>query len=126
MGVDFRQDNFCQVIDPAGIKSVDADKLQERMRSSIQAQYSGYLESYIEDDIKRIPRLIKDEIDALNIKDKLIKHNMYISCVLSFINTTTLSKRDMTIIERRFKKNQLNEAYVMSLYAKSANEPIIL
>lgn len=65
-------------------------------------------------------------MSKLNIKDDLINHNIYLSCILSFINTTTLSNRDMSVIRRRFKNNQLDETYILSLYNKSARESIIL
>lgn len=126
MGVDFKQDNFCQVIDPENQKDVDTDKLYDSLRVNIQSQYNEYLESYTEEDIRKLPGMIKNAVAELNVNDKLIEHNMYLSCVLSFINTTTLSNRDMSIINRRFKKNQLDENYIMSLYTKSAKEPIIL
>lgn len=126
MGVDFKQDNFCQIIDPENQKDVDTDRLYDSLRINIQSQYNNYLEAYTEEDIRKLPSMIRKTIDELNIKDKLIKHNIYLSCVLSFINTTTLSNRDITIIDRRFKRNQLDETYIMSLYTKSAKESIIL
>lgn len=60
MGVDFKQDNFCQVIDPANMKGVDVDRLYEHTRSCIQAQYSNNLEEYIEEDIRHWYLGLKD------------------------------------------------------------------
>lgn len=126
LGVDFKQDNFCQIIDPANMREIDVDKLYEQERIKIQSPYNTTLSVRIEEDIRDIPNEIRQEINKLNIHDRLLQHRIYNSCVLSFINTVTLSNRDMRILNRRIERGQLDENYVISLYSKNTDDYIIL
>lgn len=124
--VDFKQDNFCQIIDPANMREVDVDALYEQERIKIQSPYNTTLCIRMEEDIRDIPSEIRQEISKLNIHDRLIQHRIYNSCILSFINIVTLSNRDMKILNRRIDRGQLDENYVVSLYSKNTIDSIIL
>lgn len=68
---------------------------EDYLGKKIPTGTEGILQSEVEEYISSLPRIIKDVINQTPYKNKkIINHNLYISCLLSFLNLITLNNHN--------------------------------
>ena len=96
MKVDYQRENFAQVFNYN-----NEDKYEDfinNTKATIQTDYSADLYETLLDTIKLLPKVIRDIINETPYRNEvLISERLYMSCLLSFINSMTVdNKKDTT------------------------------
>lgn len=84
---------FSEMVDTEYDKNFNSDKLIENTKSSYESNKRGILEIYIQDSIASFSKIIRNNIPNIYRGNKLVYNNLYISCLLSFIDRITLTLR---------------------------------
>ena len=82
-------------------------------------EFTGCLES--------VDKLIKQTLSDIPYKkDSVLWNNIYISCMLSFLNSITLKNKDIKRLNNFKRPTSLTDSLVNELYMKERNDCIIL
>lgn len=94
------------------------------MKASIQASYNNSALRYIEEDIDHISSLIKQDIKECQYRsDKLLCQKLYVSCVLSLLDTLTPPNSSLAAIKEGSKSE---ERMLVKTYSDLINvDPIL-
>ena len=84
---------FSEMVDTEYDKNFNSDKLIENTKSSYESNKRDILEIYIQDSITSFSKTIRNNIPNIYKGNKLVYNNLYISCLLSFIDRITLTLR---------------------------------
>jgi len=99
------------------------------MKQSIQSSYSIPSLIYIEEDVKLFPAQIKKIVYNCQFRsDKALCHKLYLSCLLSLLNSITLSNKSLETLHsyKQRKGVSPSEAYINRMYSRASEDPIIL
>lgn len=119
--VSFEQQEYCQIIEQADTNYLESnysliDKINDDLDSLYTAEFSICLNNCctsIKKFLYRIPYK----------RNSAVWYNIYLSCLLSFLNSVTLSNKDIERI--KLLKFQQNVDYI-HLYNKENRDPVIL
>lgn len=89
----YENSTYSEMIDTEYDKNFNNDKLIENTKSSYESNKRDILEIYIQDSINSFSKTIKYNIPKIYKGNKLVYNNLYISCLLSFIDRITLTLR---------------------------------
>jgi len=120
----YQNENFETVISPE--HGVDTDKLSTNIHDAIVSDYSSGLAEDIQRELASIDNVINDVLDDTNYShDKLIRHRLYISCMLTLLDSITLP-RDSYLLKSRAKGKNVNDnVFVEALAKERDNQPIL-
>ena len=128
--VAYQNENFHEVINSEVDDSIDTGALTSILKDQIQSEYNYGLSEEMEEVLSRIPQLIKKAIKETPFRtDKLMCHRLYMSCLISFLKSFTLSNstkrklghksdgnaQDDNIITAAYKKDRYSSATVWHL-----------
>lgn len=127
MKVNYQQDYYEQVIKSDMSEEEYSTQLQEdrenlvRQSNSqlVQIEYSHYLES-ICTTIKFVLRTSPYQ------NDKVMMHNIYLSCLLTLLKTITMSNRNKARFNKRVRKALSVENLIDQIYAQESQDNIVL
>lgn len=103
--VDYQKENFAQIYSYQNPDEIES--LADITKQSIQQDYSKNLYQDVFDSLKLIPKTIKSRIKETPYKnDALMSKKLYMSCLLTFINSMTLSNDK---IKKILSKNDIND-----------------
>lgn len=112
--VDYQKENFAQIYSYKNDDSVD--NFINITKESIQQDYSHGLEESIIDTLKLLPSIIKNRIKETPYKnDVMMSKKLYMSCLLTFINSMTLSRDKLDKIRRKSDYNAREELFIKSI-----------
>lgn len=121
--VAFQQANYDSVINP--YKLENPDKLMETMREEVRQQYKVNLEKelieILEDLPKQTYKMLKTSTPYRN--DTLMIRRIYISLLLSFINSIILPNKLRDRVEAKIDK--LSNEKLISFYQQNSSEIIL-
>lgn len=80
-------------------KFYDSTVLELTQKDTLIKNNNEKVVAALEDEIKQIPKLIKEEIADLSIKDKEIKYNIYMSILLTFVDSLTAPRRLKEVVQ---------------------------
>lgn len=127
--VDWRKDNFSQILNPEANKYIDPEVIANNMKANIQSAYSAPSMIYIEDDVRALPQQIKKTVYNCQFRaDKALCHKLYMSCLLSLLNSITLTNKSIEALHSYKERKGVSpsEAYINRLYSRVSEDPIIL
>ena len=113
-------------------KITSSDEAGFDYSSNINAKLSDTLIYNIKSDIdlylKTISKEIKNIVYSSNnyTNDKLLLKNIYISCLLSVVNSFTFTKLDLENIENTYSLPESKYKYISRLYKKNREDCILL
>lgn len=118
--VNYQKEYFQEIIQPESSKNIDMEAIATKIRDGVQADYNYELQEAIIDTFNYLPQIIKQVVNETPyVKNKLMLKNIYISCLLSFINSITLPNKKLKTKtaknkELRLISNQTNkEQYII-------------
>ena len=124
---DYEYTNFIQVIDPNEFAYIDGGKIENNMKSAVQADYNENLRNSVREDISRIPEFVKDTISKSIYKnDKLMCKRLYQSCLLTFLNSVTLDNITKKKLDKRIEKNTITDEQLLDIYREQKSNCVIL
>lgn len=122
--VNYQKQTFFEVIQPEVEKNFNVTTMSNKIREGIQSDYRYGIEEEMESSFKILPLIIKRVCNETPyVKDKLMMKNIYMSCLLSFLNNITIPN---IILQKAVSKNKLDYAYLNKIYTKEESNCIIL
>lgn len=124
--VEFQQEEYQEIIN-SNTSNFNSDLYTERLKNGIQDKYYDGLSNEIKLELKNIPQYIKDELNRSSYKyDSILYNNLYISLLMSFVNTVTFRNNFLDKIDNKISKDALTDAYIERLRKQERKDPIIL
>ncbi len=88
------------------IEDFDDDALIEFYRPAVESKNNEIIRDSLMDLFKIIPKLFRDELNKSPYKNnKLMFHNLYLSCMLTFIKSTTIPNSKLERIHKLLLKH---------------------
>ena len=111
--------NLGRYIDPIAYK--------EQIRTEIELSDRDGLIRSIYNEIENLPKLVKRVSSLTQFKnDKSITNNLYISCMLSLVNSITLNTKLEEAMQQKRENNTLRDSYIIENRLKNIEDTIIL
>ena len=129
MIVNYQKQNFAQRFE-AGINE-DLDnchiKIYHALQANVKKQSSYFLKVEFEHCLKSISFSIKEVLKTTPyVKDKLMMHQMYQSCLLTILNQFTLSNKNKERLDTRVNGNYKLSDFINQIYEEEQEDSIIL
>lgn len=129
MIVNYQKQNFAQRFE-IGI-SDDLDncysKIHQELQSNVKRQNSYFLRVEFEHCLKSISFSIKEVLKTTPyVKDKLMMHQMYQSCLLTILNQFTLSNKNKERLKAKIKGGYKLGAFINQIYEEEQGDTIIM
>lgn len=122
--VDYQKETYAQIF--SYDDDIKGDTLISNTKLSIQREYAEGIEQAITDSLRLIPKIAKKKIQETPYRnDKLFCKRLYISCLLSLINSMTLSKTKLQKIAKKSDINEREELFLKSLQRERRNAVIV-
>lgn len=123
--VDYQNETFEQVTKEG---DEDVQAYQQVYRDNLSASYNR--ESIVEDmteTLKSFPVIAKQVIkESPYKKDKLLCKNLYISCLLTFLTSITLSNQTIERLNNKKESKEVSDSYVVKQYQRNLDESLVL
>ena len=88
------------------IKDFDDNALIDHYRGAIESRNNDIIKKATIDLLETVPDLFKRELNKSPYKNnKLVLHNLYLSCLLTFIKTTTFSNYQLDKVNKSLQKH---------------------
>ena len=114
--------NFKQDVEEDVVKN-----LQESMHASAASQNDSLMRTEFQYYLEKIPRTIRASIkDIPYSSDKGMMHNIYISCLLSILNSITMSNENRRRIQNKLDRNLPVDNLMESIYRDERQDSTIL
>lgn len=112
--VDYQRENFAQTYNYADEGQME--NLVNITKQYIQKDYSQGLVEAVFDTLKILPGIIRNRIKDTPYKnDILVSKRLYMSCLLTFINSMTLSNDKIKKISSKSNRADKEDLYIKSL-----------
>ena len=120
----YQNENFETIISPE--HGADTSNLAASMHDAIVSDYSSDLKEDIEITLNSIDVIINDVLDDTQYaNNELIRHRLYISCLLTLLDSITLP-RDSSLLKSRVKsKNVSDGAFIEALAKEREKQPML-
>lgn len=127
MKVDYQKQTFRQIIDPALDSRINSDAISNSMKENIRYQYRDQLEEAIFETIETLPSIIRKIVSQTPYKnDIILRKRIYISCLISFLKSITLSNANAERLRKREERASFNENYITKIYQEEKENSITL
>lgn len=121
--ISYQNEEFDTIITP---KQCNTTKIAANMHSSIVADYDDGLTEDIENALLSVDDIINDVLDnSLYANKKLIRHRVYISCLLTLLSSITLP-RDSYLLKTRGKNKNTNDVALIEALKNEREKSIVL
>lgn len=112
--VDYQRETYAQTYDYK--KEYKAENFVNLTKESIQKDYSEGLYESVIDALKLLPKIIKKIVKETPYRnDVLMSKKLYMSCLLTFINSMTLSNKKIEKIKRKKDINKKEDLFLKNL-----------
>lgn len=123
--VDYQNETFEQVTKEG---DEDVQAFQQVYRDNLSTSYSR--SDIIEDmteTLNSFPSIAKQVIKESPYKrDKSLCKNLYMSCLLTFLMSITLSNQTIERLNNKKETKELSDSYVVKQYQRNLNESLVL
>lgn len=117
MANDFRAENYAQIISSEYYTQEELENVKEYIINTIIEQYRPQEREDICDTFSAINTYITQELDqSIYKKNKIALHSLYMSILLSFLNTFTITAK-----EKKFKDKRLENVLLEQIQNKEQN-----
>lgn len=83
------------------------------------------IEYHIKSDFDELPTIIKSICERTPYKnDRVMLHRLYVSCLLTFISSLTLSSEKIESLQQKLDSNRLKYEHIIKTF--SDNDEIVL
>ena len=121
--VDYQKEFFSQIY------SYNEDNFETFVnitKENIQSDYNEELSDSIVDVLKQLPKIIKNRIDETPYRNNpALCKKLYMSSLLTFINSLTLSDKDIKKIEKKKSIKEKEDLYIRSLKREREDSIIV-
>ena len=118
----FQNEAFETIITP---KQCNTENLSAKIQTAIRSDYREGLEEDVASTLSDVDNVIRDILDDFSIEyDELTKHRLYMSTLLTFLNSIVLP-RDLRTQLNKSKKN-LDDSLFIEALTKERDKPPIL
>ena len=115
----YQNNSFADIKNPSLNNTIESFELQQQLKNSIQSDYMVGLEDEINKVLETLPKIIKQTIDETPYSsDKLMYKNIYLSCILSLINSLTLNNITKKKYESKLESNTLSNDFFYRIVEK--------
>lgn len=129
MKVDWQKENFNLIIDPqvqTGAGNKNIERFSDHLKSLVQQHYRQDLVENTLGILENIPEIIYKMILTTPYRnDKIVVHNLYMSCLLSLTNMVTLSNDSLVKLANYTNFNDIYD-YMDKLYQKEKKNFVIV
>ena len=120
----YQNEEFATIISPE--QGVDTTKLSASIHDSIVADYSDGLVEDMERTLCSIGDVINDVLDDTQFaNNELTRHRLYISCMLTLLNSITLP-RDSSLLKSRGRNKNTNDTLFIEALSREREKPTIM
>ena len=110
----FQREAFEEVINKDVNPNVCIENITNNLKDAIQQDYTYGFEEEVERTINQLPSLIKNELAKSPYKNQsLMCHKLYMSCLLTFLNSITLRNEFKEKLKRKRGKTLEREMFVL-------------
>lgn len=122
----YRRESYSEIIDVSKpeYESFNDDLFKENYKSSIEEYNHARLERSIRDLLESIPSIIKNNIPKIYKNNKVEFENIYISCLLTLLNSYTLPNEAIKYLKE--KESSCSTFNEVNYYRKHLDNEIIL
>jgi len=123
--VDYQNETFEQVTKEG---DEDVQAFQQVFRDNLSLSYNR--ENIVDDmteTLKAFPTIARQVIKESPYRnDKLLCKNLYTSCLLTFLNSITLTNQTIERLNTKKESKDLSDSYVVKQYQRNLNDSLIL
>jgi len=126
MKVEFEQNNYCQLYNKEYEDELNDPIVETEFFRKLYTDNALHKVEFT-DYLRRIVIVIRKELSKIPyVSDKVAWRNIYISCLLTLLNSITLSNKNK---EKLYIKNNYmytKESYIEKVYREEAADPVLL
>lgn len=129
MIVNYQKQNFAQRFENGINEDLDNchDKIRHELHLRVKKQNSQFMGVEFEHCLKSISFSIKQILKTTPyVKDKLMMHQLYQSCLLTLLNQFTLSNKNKERLDTRVAGNYKIGDFINQIYSEEQEDSIIL
>lgn len=129
MIVNYQKQNFAQRFENGINDDLDNchQKIKQELQTNVRKQNSYFLKVEFEQCLKKVSFSVKEVLKTTPyVKDKLMMHQLYQSCLLTLLNQFTLSNRNKERLNTRVNGNYKIDDFIDQIYAEEQENSIIL
>ena len=120
----YQNQEFATVLNPE-LEGIDTTGIRDELKNSIQADYNTGLIEEIEESLETITTAVKNAIENTHfVWDPLLCHRLYLSCMLTLLNSITLPNQ--TIKELKTRRKIIDESKILTALTKERDSDVIL
>lgn len=125
--VNYQKEYFEQVIRDEDASEGGVFNLKEERYNVARSNYSGILRYEYSYYLKNIPNTIRFVLnDSPYQKDKAMMHNIYLSCLLTFLKTITMCNKNKKRVENRIKKAYPVDDIIDQIYKEESCDDVVV
>lgn len=125
--VDYQNKTFRQVIDPNINPKINCHTLATNLKNNIEEQYKYKVKDGVCEIISEIPSIIAEIVyDTPYKKDPVMLKNIYLSCLISFLKSITLSNSNIEKLNKKESKAVDSYELLLKLYKQEQESCITL
>ena len=118
----YQNQEFETVLDPE--HGVNTENLSVSIHDSVVSDYSDGLVEDMELTLARVNDFVRDVVEDSFVTDKLTKHRLYVSCLLTLLNSVVLPNEVKVQLNKA--KNKGDDNLVIGAYSKEREKPAVL
>lgn len=129
MIVNYQKQNFAQRFENGINEDLDNchEKIKQELQISVRKQNSKFMQVEFEHCLKSISFSVKQVLKTTPyVKDKLMMHQMYQSCLLTLLNQFTLSNKNLERLNARVTGNYKINDFIDQIYKEEQEDSIVL
>ena len=127
MKVDYQRESFNEVLNPEVDGRINPDAIKATMESNIQSDYYYGMTDEIIAQFDSLPAYIKKEVNKSPYRDDpIIARRLYISILLTFLSSVTLSNDDIERLRRREDRGLDNDNSLIKMLSKERNRCVVV
>lgn len=124
--VDYQNSEFREVISGYITQDKSTDDIKKMLEDKASNNYCDQLEVEVTYYLNRITRTIKTYLKDIPFSaDKLLMKNIYMSCILTFLNSITWSNANKAKVDFRVNKNLSVTDTVNKIYEQESEDVIL-
>ena len=127
MKVDYQQESFNKITDSDTASEEELQGIRDKMLEKGYASSVTNLKAEFEHYITTIPQTVKHAIKDIPYKnDKVMMHNIYISCMLTLLSSMTLSNVNKKKLDKKVQRGSQVDDLINTMYTEESNvDPIL-
>ena len=126
--VDYQQMEYEERFQPENLPAEELQSLKSDLERQVISNNRDFVCIEVQNYLQSIPYIIKSFLKIIPYKsDKIMMHDIYLSCVLSLLRMMTLSNANKARIDAHVRKPSENlDDLIESLYIKESNDDVVL